>query len=103
MAAKRGRTNYSMGNEHREKIRNSNILNALIEHVEGVREMSATQVSAGLGLLKKVMPDLAASADVDDQGQLKPIKSMTDAELEAIAAGGSIGTSETPKSSKLLN
>lgn len=50
-----------MSEEHRVKIKNSNILNALIEHVEGSREMSATQVSAGLGLLRKVMPDLAAS------------------------------------------
>lgn len=50
-----------MTDEHRVKIQNSNILNALVEHVEGKREMSATQVSAGLGLLKKVMPDLSAA------------------------------------------
>lgn len=50
-----------MSDEHRVKIQNSNILNALIEHVQGDREMSATQVSAGLGLLKKVMPDLSAA------------------------------------------
>lgn len=50
---------FRMTEEHRVKIKNSNILNALVEHVEGQREMSATQVSAGLGLLKKVMPDLA--------------------------------------------
>lgn len=50
-----------MSDEHRVKIQNSNILNALIEHVTGAREMSATQVSAGLGLLRKVMPDLAAT------------------------------------------
>lgn len=48
-----------MTDEHRVKIQNSNILNALIEHVEGTREMSATQVSAGLGLLRKVLPDLS--------------------------------------------
>jgi len=48
-----------MSHEHRVKIQNSNILNALIEHATGEREMSATQVSAGLGLLKKVMPDLS--------------------------------------------
>ena len=61
MANKRGRPpGFQMGNEHRVKIRNSNILNALIEHVEGIREMSSTQVTAGLGLLKKVMPDLSA-------------------------------------------
>ena len=52
---------FTMSKYHRVKIQNSNILNALIEHATGKREMSATQVSAGLGLLKKVMPDLAAT------------------------------------------
>lgn len=59
--AERGRKpGFTMSNEHRVKIQNSNILNALIEHAEGKREMSATQVTAGLGLLKKAMPDLSA-------------------------------------------
>lgn len=49
-----------MSNEHRVKIQNSNILTALLEHVGGEREMSPTQVSAGLGLLKKVLPDLSS-------------------------------------------
>ena len=49
-----------MSDEHRVKIQNSNILNALIEHVDGKREMSGTQVSAGIALLKKVLPDLSA-------------------------------------------
>lgn len=57
-----------MSAAHRDKIKNSNILNALIEHVEGEREMSASQVSAGLGLLRKVMPDLA-STDVTSGGE----------------------------------
>lgn len=56
-----------MTDEHRVKIQNSNILNALVEHVEGKREMSATQVSAGLGLLRKVMPDLAATTVSGDE------------------------------------
>lgn len=51
---------FRMDDSHRVKIQNSNILNALIEHVEGRRDMSSTQVSAGVALLKKVMPDLAA-------------------------------------------
>lgn len=60
--AARGRTaGFSMSNEHRDKIKNSNILSALIGHAEGTREMSATQVTAALGLLRKVMPDLAAT------------------------------------------
>jgi hypothetical protein len=56
-----------MSEEHRVKIQNSNILNALIEHACGEREMSATQVSAGLGLLKKCMPDLAATQISGDE------------------------------------
>lgn len=50
---------FRMSEAHRVKIQNSNILNALIEHTEGKREMSATQVTAGLGLLKKCLPDLS--------------------------------------------
>ena len=52
---------FQMGEEHRVKIQNSNILNALVEHVEGKRDMSATQVSAGVALLRKVLPDLTAT------------------------------------------
>ena len=58
--AARGRTaGFRMSDEHRVKIQNSNILNALIEHVEGRREMSSTQVTAGVALMKKVLPDLS--------------------------------------------
>ena len=60
MAERGRRPGFVMSHEHRVKIQNSNILNALIEHAEGQREMSPTQVSAGLGLLKKIMPDLSS-------------------------------------------
>jgi len=61
MPAKKGEQFTSrMSNEHRVKIQNSNILNALIEHACGTREMTSTQVTAGLGLLKKALPDLSA-------------------------------------------
>lgn len=50
---------FVMSEAHRVKIQNSNILNALIEHACGERDMSSTQVSAGLGLLRKVLPDLS--------------------------------------------
>ena len=49
-----------MGEEHRTKIANSKILSRLIAHAEGEVEMTSTQVTVGLGLLKKVMPDLSA-------------------------------------------
>ena len=72
MAAKLGPA-YSMSNEHRDKIKNSNILNALIEHALGEREMSSTQVTTGLGLLRKVMPDLASLQHSGDD-DAPPIK-----------------------------
>jgi hypothetical protein len=92
-----------MSHDHRVKIQNSNILNALLEHVEGRREMSSTQVTAGLGLLKKVLPDLAATADTGADGELITLKSMTDDELEAIAAGGRHRNSTPPQGKGILN
>jgi hypothetical protein len=70
MAAKKGPAfKTSMSAEHRLKIQNSNILNALIEHATGEREMSASQVTAGLGLLKKALPDLATlTLQGDEEG-----------------------------------
>ncbi len=65
----RGRSpGFTMSAEHRDKIKNSNILNALIEHAVGEREMSATQVTAGMGLLKKVLPDLSS---IEHSGEQK--------------------------------
>ena len=68
MAAKTG-PEYRMGTAHRDKIKNSNILNALIEHAEGTRDMAPSQVSAGLGLLKKIMPDLAATTEMKPEDE----------------------------------
>lgn len=55
-----------MSDAHRVKIQNSNILNALIEHVDGKRDMSSSQVTAGIALLKKVLPDLQS---IEHSGQ----------------------------------
>lgn len=73
--AARGRTKgFVMSDEHRVKIQNSNILNALVEHVTGQRDMSATQVTAGLGLLKKVLPDMQAmQVSGDDDSPVKMV------------------------------
>ena len=54
------RPGFVMGQEHRVKIANSKILNRLISHAEGDEEMSQSQVTAGLALLKKIMPDLSS-------------------------------------------
>lgn len=73
--------NSRMGHEHRVKIQNSNILNALIEHAEGTREMSSTQVTAGVALLKKVLPDLASVTHSGDE-EGGPIRHKVTVSLE---------------------
>lgn len=71
----RGRkAGFRMSDEHRTKIANSQILKRLIDHVEGKVEMSASQVTAGLGLLKKVMPDLSHTEHTGEDGG--PIQTM---------------------------
>lgn len=73
-----------MSGAHRDKIRNSNILNALIEHVEGKRDMAPSQVTAGVALLRKVLPDLTA---VEHSGEVAQsfIARMPEPETDATA------------------
>ena len=53
-----------MGRLHQEdvraKIQTSQLVNRLTDHVFGRVELSASQVTAAMGLIKKVLPDLAA-------------------------------------------
>lgn len=59
--ATRGRTGgFKLTDEHRTKIANSQILNRLISYVEGKVQLEASQVTAGVALLKKVLPDLSS-------------------------------------------
>ena len=44
----------------RERIEAAKIVEALKNHVVGGMEMSSSQVAAGLGLLRKVVPDLSS-------------------------------------------
>lgn len=50
-----------LGEAWREKIRVSMLLNRLQNHIAGRINMSQSQVSAALGLLKKRLPDLTAT------------------------------------------
>ncbi len=45
----------------RERIQASMITNRLIDHTLGNVEMTSSQVTAGLGLLKKIVPDLSST------------------------------------------
>ena len=72
MAAKRGRPPGSgkgvrFGEEHRDKIRKSNIFRHLLDHVEGKRELSTTQVQVGLAMMKKILPDLSSVEVTGDE------------------------------------
>lgn len=62
MATRGRRKGFKMTEEHRHKIKASNILNRLEKFVMGVDgvEMAPHAVTAALGLLRKVMPDLAS-------------------------------------------
>lgn len=51
----------------RAKIQTSQLINRLMGHVNGTVELTASQVTAGLGLLKKAIPDLAAVTVGGDQ------------------------------------
>lgn len=84
---KRGRgrePGFVMSNAHRVKIQKSNILHVLLQHAEGKREMTPTQVQAGLGLLKKVLPDLNTMTIAGDAEN--PIEMVT--KIELVAASG---------------
>lgn len=44
----------------RERIKSDRIIDRLESHILDEREMTASQVSAALGLLRKTVPDLAS-------------------------------------------
>lgn len=77
---------FRMDASHRAKIANSKILSRLIGHVEGTVELSATQVSAGIALLKKVMPDMIYNQHGGDEDN--PISIVTRIELVAPNGNG---------------
>lgn len=54
--------------QHRDKIANSKILQRLIGHAEGVEDMTQTQVTAAIALMKKVMPDLKSTEMTGELG-----------------------------------
>ncbi len=92
-ARKRGRSRgFRMSEAHRGKIKNSSILNALIEYFQGRREMSATQVSVGLRLLKKVLPDLQPVTP-EFSVAVSRAKAVGDRRARKRTAGGNHGVS----------
>lgn len=84
MPAQRGRKpGFKIPEEHRVKIANSNILNALMEHAMGQREMSNTQVTAAIALLRKVLPDMTESKS-DVNVEIRSVMRMPEPAKDAI-------------------
>lgn len=52
----------------RDKIQTSQLINRLTDHVNGKAKLESTQVTAALGLLKKTIPDLAATQHTGPDG-----------------------------------
>lgn len=68
----------------RARIKAGGIAKLLEDHVAGKREMTATQVAAGLGLLRKVVPDLSAAEHTGPGGG--PIEVATPLQGESAKA-----------------
>lgn len=62
MAARKHREDRAWTPEKvRQRIRTGLLTRRLTDHALGKQDMSATQVAAALGLLKKTLPDLSAT------------------------------------------
>lgn len=71
--------------EVRQKIRTSQLVNRLNAFVNGEIELSPSQVTAALGLIRKTMPDLSALAHSGMIETTKP-EELSDDRLAHIAA-----------------
>lgn len=63
----------------KERIRAGHILRRLLEHFDGKLELSQTQITVGMGLLKKVLPDLKS---IENTGSLEIVQSVINAQPE---------------------
>lgn len=70
MAARKTRT---LTESWKLRIKTSMLINRLNDHVNGKVDLSASQVTAALGLLKKTTPDLSSVAVGQDEN-LGPIQ-----------------------------
>lgn len=65
-------TDPALSKQDRATIQASGVLQALIAYVEGGQKMDPSQVTAALGLLKKVLPDISSVASPDQAGGEPP-------------------------------
>lgn len=68
------RLTFRQADKSRSAIKTTMIIKHLQDHVEGSTDMTSTQVAAGLGLLRKTLPDQkVADAQMADDGSLHPL------------------------------
>ena len=80
----------------RDKVPVSDLIAQLADHALGKSEMTPSQVSAALGLLKKAVPDLSTTGATRAGQRQKD--DISDDELIAIArAGGADGPRKTAR------
>jgi hypothetical protein len=51
----------------RQKITDGGVLDLLLDHVRGDKELNPSQISTAFGLLKKILPDFSNSAAPSDK------------------------------------
>lgn len=84
----------------RSRIRTSQIMRRLTDHILGTVDMKPSQVTAALGLLRKTLPDLS---QVDHSGRVETVKAdeLSNELLAYIATASSPGiTEQTPGESE---
>ena len=86
----------------RSRIRAGGIVKRLEDHVLGKIEMSATQVSAALGLLRKAVPDLASVEHTGKDGGPIEHKVGVDAveDARAVAFAMALGAETVQKAKR---
>ena len=75
MAARGRKPGFKMSDEHRVKIQNSKVLSRLIEHASEKACLEPSQVTAGIALLRKVLPDLQSVEHTGEGGG--PVQFLT--------------------------
>ncbi len=86
--------------EVRAKIRTSQLINRLMAHANGEIDMSKTQVSACMILLRKTLPDLMAISHSGAIELAKP-EELTDVALANIASRSRNRVIEAPSSEEV--
>ena len=101
------RNRKGLSENTRKRIQTTMIVKRLEKHIDGEVEMTSTQVTAALGLLRKTLPDLSA---VEHSGEIATnnAKELTESEIltrieELSGTGTSDGITEKEEGSTITH